>query len=109
VRLDHISWMGDVFRLKWLSDCGAGQVTGIVSLNTYSGLLDPVGLVVKAQAGSIFPLGTTVANLAGRHMGASKTQVSGSGNCYAHTRVYKATDHRVWMMPFIREEGCEPF
>ena len=64
---------------------------------------------MESQTGTVFPLGTTVAHLASRNAGASETQVGCSGDCDAHAGAYKAANHGVWLMPFVRENGCEPF
>jgi hypothetical protein len=64
---------------------------------------------MEAQTGSVFPLGMMVAHFASRYAGASETHMGCSGYCYAHTGAYKATNHGVWLMPFVQENGCEPF
>jgi hypothetical protein len=57
----------------------------VLDLSMYSGFHDPTELMMESQTGLVFPL-VMVADLANGNMGASKTQGSGSGNCYAHTR-----------------------
>ena len=69
----------------------------------HSVCFDPMGLSVESQTGAVFPLGMTVADLAGRYTGTSETYVGCSGNCYAHEGAYKATNHGVRLMPFVRE------
>jgi hypothetical protein len=60
--------------------------------------------LVKPQTGTIFPLGASAADLAGGDSRSSETEVCGSGNGNTHTRFDKAAHHRIWLMPFLREE-----
>ncbi len=65
----------------------------VLDLSTmYSGFLDPMGLMVKSQTSSVFPLGVTVADLVSGNAGAALAIAA---------RVYKAIYHGVWLMSFV--------